>query len=340
MRRGHLLDSTVGPAPKSAEMSRILRGILRKAPLPLVVGALCLGCELIAPLPDLNEVEPVPEPQVCGGLDLSKVKTREVDGATLEWSVAAVPLSGVGECIYMDKTEVTVQDYGEWADAHPTFDDWDSLRCPGWKTDGPSNPAANEDDECVQGIDSDEYDPFALEKPIRCVDWCDAEAFCRSQRGGRLCYRQGGGGGFYPANRPDEWTSACSNTGSTVWPWGDEDEPERCNVDQPNGGCGTGVSFSCGPAAVGSLADCRNANGISDLVGNVKEWIAQCDGVDPLSASSRCHVLGSSYNSALDMLGCADYLGGPQAQSTHSSEIGFRCCYDLTPQERQEAGLQ
>src|SRR5208337_33032 len=96
--------------------------------------------------------------------------------------------------------------------------------------------------------------PFDPQKPIRCVDWCDAQAFCTAARGGRLCYRVASGGSAQPENKNNEWPSACSNSDTTEWPWGNPDAGV-CNLGQPPQGCGTS-GFSCGPAEVGTFGAC------------------------------------------------------------------------------------
>lgn len=300
----------------------------------LLLALACAGCEALAPLAPLNEQEPSHEP--CDALPASKVLST--GDAKVEWGVARVGLPGSNECLYMDKTEVTAGDYSAWLKERPAFADWDRLHCADWKQGGASDPISNADDECALAIPSNEYAPFADDKPMRCVDWCDAEAFCRDQRGGRLCYRQGAGGTVYPPNRADEWPSACSNAGATVWPWGDDADEHACNVGQGSQGC-VAQGFNCGPVAVGSEQGCRNQRGIADLIGNVREWTASCDNTEVSSPEAKCFALGGGYQDDLAGLGCNRYFSTSERQGGRSPQIGLRCCYDLTAQERADAGL-
>ncbi len=298
--------------------------------------ALCGGicsCEWLAPLDPIasDASSHIEMPTLCGTLEPSKIKSASPSSSP-DWRVVLVRLPALSGALYMDETEVTVGEYQPWADEKGTsFADWNA-GCP-LKAPGPSNPARTPTDACAASIPVTQIDPFASDKPVRCVDWCDAEAFCRTARSGRLCYRTVGGGASQPENKQDEWPSACNNGSTTVWPWGNEQNGERCNLDQSQACSANG--FSCGPAPVRSYAACRNATGIFDLIGNVAEWLETCS--VPSNQESGCHVVGGSYDDLLDNLNCG-YVGSHPRYSA-SPKVGFRCCYDLTPAERQACGL-
>ncbi len=289
------------------------------------------SCELVAPLRDVEK----PEASVdlgCGELPRAKVESTTT-GSGPDWGVVLVRLAASPEAIYMDKTEVTVAEYQPWVDGSGgSFTDWHAW-CSN-KTPGASNPAKAAMDACTATIPARQTDPFALEKPIRCVDWCDAEAFCRTARNGHLCYKSVGGGTALPENKADEWSSACNNAATTVWPWGDAHDLSACNLGQSHA-CGS-FGFSCGPVPVQTFPRCRNVNGNFDLIGNVAEWLGTC-AANMTSPESGCQIAGGSYDDELDSLNCSDLKAQPKYG--RSPAIGFRCCYDLTLAERQKCGL-
>jgi formylglycine-generating enzyme required for sulfatase activity len=84
--------------------------------------------------------------------------------------------------------------------------------------------------------------------PVACVTWYEAEAYAR-WRGGRL-----------PTEA--EWEYAARGPESRMYPWGNEFDPDRCNLVaaaslKPVGGYPAGASW------VGAL----------DMAGNVMEWV-------------------------------------------------------------------
>jgi sulfatase modifying factor 1 len=288
------------------------------------------ACEIIAPLDDVNQ--DAGSGKGCASLLGSKILT---DSTGAMWGAAVVPIANSPECIYMDTTEVTVAAYTAWATANPGFTKW-HVWC-AWKGTGPSNPAGATADTCAANVPTSQELPFAPQKPIRCVDWCDAEAFCRSARGGRLCYRYSVGGSSQPEGVNNEWPSACSNASTTEWPWGNSRDGGVCNVGQSPQGCGTD-GFSCGPAVVQTYPTCVNQAQIFDLVGNVSEWLGVCSAQMLTTASSSCMIAGGSYANPFDTIRCDD-VSSLRPKSSRLPDVGIRCCYDLTLVERRDAGL-
>jgi hypothetical protein len=123
-----------------------------------------------------------------------------------------------------------------------------------------------------------------------------------------------------------------------MWPWGANTDPSLCNLDQSTRGCGLGGGFSCGPLPAPSLPRCKNAAGISDLIGNVREWVGVCDARALEAPDGPCWALGGSYDDALDNLGC-HRLGPSFSKSARRPDLGFRCCHELSAPDRLKAGL-
>jgi sulfatase modifying factor 1 len=225
-----------------------------------------------------------------------------------------------GTCFWMDQTEVTVEAYASWLKATPTVT-WDHTYCQ-WKkqaSDPISDPSL-----CSPALSAQDQDPFGNSKPIRCIDFCDAEAFCRSH-GKNLCYdfQTIGTGG--PRGYTREWRIACTNDLTTVYPWGDDPDERRCQTGQTQNGCSDNA---CGPTTVGQRSRCSDSSGVLDLIGNVAEWTYACTAFDPKHPS--CLVRGGSY---------VDLQKGCDAERSISNDnrppdVGFRCCEDLDATER------
>jgi len=79
-------------------------------------------------------------------------------------------------------------------------------------------------------------------------------------------------------------------------------------------------------------------NGAFDLIGNVAEWVEGCATQSLSSADGACLTLGGGYDDPLERLNCGSVFGA-LPKSTRSPRLGIRCCYDLTPLERQTCGL-
>jgi formylglycine-generating enzyme required for sulfatase activity len=204
-------------------------------------------------------------------------------------------LSGEAYCI--DTTEVTVRDYQGFLESRPN---------------GSALPP-----ECATGtndtfVPSREWppEPGTEQHPVTWVDFCDAWAYC-AWAGKRLCGKKGGAPNVEHAFEPDvdEWINACTRSGERALPYGDDYDPDACNV------------ASDSAENVGARATCEGGfEGIFDIVGNLSEFANNCNG------SVGCAMLGDSWLEVDLGAGCASNVGGTIGSA--GSIIGFRCCRD------------
>jgi hypothetical protein len=138
-------------------------------------------------------------------------------------------------------------------------------------------------------IDKYEWPNHQKSIPLTGVSWVQAKMYC-IDAGKRLCTQK-------------EWESACNGGSELLYPYGNTFQKERCPVD------GNVVWKS------GSFSKCENT-GVSDMVGNVWEWIENKKGDYPLS-------MGGSFRYG-KIARCNLQSQGTVA--TQSNETGFRCC--------------
>ncbi len=220
--------------------------------------------------------------------------------------VAAV---GTGPVFCIDSTEVTEADYALFITAAGGLKQADPCL---WNTN--FDPTQNGTGEC-QG-----YDFTGANKPVVCVDWCDAKAYCE-MAGKRLCGKVGSGGLAVPGdlNDPtkDQWFSACSGGDSKrTYPYGATYAPGQC------------VESAAASADVKSHLGCQGtAPGLFDMSGNVSEWQDACDTAGSSADGQNCKVRGGDFSAAPadKSLHCNEV--GPQEQRKFTSRrVGFRCC--------------
>ncbi|MFT3924000.1 MAG: SUMF1/EgtB/PvdO family nonheme iron enzyme [Myxococcales bacterium] len=281
----------------------------------LAMLSLLAGCQWIADYDDFS-AEPAVAPHRCAHLPLRKSDPAGV--------MIRVDVPG-GLCVWIDQDEVTVDKYGAWrADPKAAQPRWDPDFCP-WKVSA-SNPAVDPDDACAEEAEATGTPAFVADRPIRCVDWCDAEAYCR-WAGKRLCFDNSQYGTQIPRNMAREWTFACNNGETTQYPWGTDYAGNICNADQSSEST---VAVERGVTNSGWNVDCVNERGARDLLGNVAEWTYGCNITVPEGNGVRpCLTKGGSYDDPL--MACVDELTLPN--DTRSPQVGFRCCASLTPEE-------
>lgn len=143
--------------------------------------------------------------------------------------------------------------------------------------------------------------------PVNCVTYHGAEQYCR-HAGGRIC------------SEP-EWLDACSGPGRRAFPYGASFDAAACNVS-PSAVATAGGVLSTVPVA--SLETCSGGlDGLSDMAGNVAEWVADCKG-------DYCKFRGAGYlsNEPVDRFaGCSGVCSGND-KSLQSGVVGIRCCRD------------
>lgn len=167
-----------------------------------------------------------------------------------------------------------------------------------------------------------------VDRPIACVDWCDAQAYC-AWRGMRLCGKRGGGTLMkVPEDLNDatksEWFAACSNDGQQAFPYGDTEDPSRCNT--------LGGAPGSEPLEVTSFDECQGGlAGLFDMVGNVEEWESSCEPFGP-DENHQCSIRGGAYwCDAVDpqpYSQCAT-TGRSTNRNRGNASLSFRCCADL-----------
>jgi hypothetical protein len=207
--------------------------------------------------------------RACSPLPASKLDLERMTLLRLTAVVTHLDAGSNGvSCSWIDRTEVTVSDYTEWLEKDPS-PAWDATLC-AWK--GPSATPAQPSASCP--IPADEQNPYDPSLPIRCIDWCDASAFC-SYYGERLCWSGNNGTqvGTYPdLPEPDEWGGACSGLEDNLFPYGNTYEVQACRIGT-NGDCLSPPNDGCGPLAPDTYPDCISPVGALDMIGNVREWI-------------------------------------------------------------------
>jgi len=160
------------------------------------------------------------------------------------------------------------------------------------------------------GIDRYEFPDKDGVSPRTGVDALEADRLC-AEAGKRLCTR-------------DEWAWACSDEGRNDYLFGDRDG--AIELAELLARCNLGTDSGLVPA--GSRAECRNALGIHDLVGNAWEWVR-------IPARPGFFGLaGSFFRYSDDMTtscGFAVLVHPAELAFLDLRSIGFRCCSESCP---------
>lgn len=238
-----------------------------------------------------------------------------------------------GSFYCMDEREVVNEEYKQFVAAlegkaipQPAECKWNTRLTPELALPGDDDPGFG---KCPSGSWKLDSEPtFA----VNCVDFCDAWAYCQ-WAGKRLCGVQGATSELniqasqeaaekLGSALSSEWYNACTQGGSTNYPYGDSYVPARC-VDptklQQSGTASRATKDLTADTCQGSKAD---FSGVHHLSGNVWEWLNIC-----ADGGVSCARQGGARDVATtDDLACKSW--GLVAAATISSLYGFRCCAD------------
>lgn len=136
------------------------------------------------------------------------------------------------------------------------------------------------------------------------VSWVEAAEACESI-GARLCTGA-------------EWDGGCRGEGRAIFPYGQDYDPEACNVLESPDGCFN----ACRLVTTGQYERCVSASGVHDMSGNAAEWVA-----DRRPFGDEAYdVRGGSYFSADDnTIRCRNANLSREPTFTNP-DLGFRCC--------------
>lgn len=225
-------------------------------------------------------------------------KMGAASGEAAEGPVHTVSLPA----FWIDRTEVTNNQYKRFIDATgrpvPYVNEpWAAQL--NWDRAGRTYPRGHED------------------MPVVLVSWDDAAAYAR-WAGKRL-----------PTEA--EWEYAARGPNGTVYPWGNDWDPARCNSLGSD-------PFDETPAPVGSFPHGASWCGALDMAGNVWEWVADWFAPDYYAASPASSPAGPSTGRYRSMRGgswgspselCRSFARGFRPPYARSDAAGFRCAADI-----------
>lgn len=222
----------------------------------------------------------------------------------------------------IDSTEVTIQQYNEWLLDQPNAADQPEV-CKAWNATHYPKTHNN-----CQGFNFGDALKESPERPIVCVNWCDAASFCQ-WAGKRLCGRVAGGSNDF-ANDSDpldsQWYRACSAGGGRKFPYGDEYDATACVGEDHDGKPGYQSSSDI-PLPVGESGCKGGFEDLFDMSGNVAEWEDACDSEE--GQDDPCRVRAGSYMHGISELACSSSM--VLSRKTVYIDFGFRCCAELQP---------
>jgi formylglycine-generating enzyme required for sulfatase activity len=223
-----------------------------------------------------------------------------------------------GSCFWIDSTEVTIADYAEFL-AEPAARQsgacaWNSAEggAGGERTQGFS-PSQDCSRLVERGIALDGGEPDSR-RPMTCVDWCDALAFCQ-WAGKDLCRDDRDS---LASHETSDWFAACAGAAEPrLYGCEGDCQPRACNGDSAQ-------VDALDPA--GAHPDCAVSGSgdgsIVDLSGNAEEWTAWC--AFDTEEGSTCAYRGGSYDDSDSALECTSSEEALRWRALPT--LGFRCC--------------
>lgn len=282
----------------------------------LLAGGVAAALLIVAACESFDDASDVPSSDDAGtdatsdaGGDASIADASATDGALADAEAGIPPgmvLVTAGTPFYIDAREVT---YGEFSDfKDKVLANGDDAGFPpvcAFKAGvlGPGN--------CTHAT---------RDIPVRCVDWCDAYAYCAAA-GKRLCGRIGGTGSVGAGNDDldpflGEWVRACAGGTSTTdrWPYGITADASTCNTEEQAG---------AEPSDAGGYPGCvGGVPGLFDMSGNVAEIDDSCSG--DAGHDDQCRVHGGSFYDGV--YSCKCNSAPVRARGDQADNHGFRCC--------------
>jgi formylglycine-generating enzyme required for sulfatase activity len=220
----------------------------------------------------------------------------------------------------IDATEVTVEQYSRFLEVRGVLPDARAGdRCSFNESYEPVVGSMNVDPNCELGFDYQGFLAETPDRPVVCVDVCDARDYC-SWVHGHLCgsVNQRTLGTADRATNAEEWFLACGGT-EQAYCYGATFVREACNVGGSSHG---GISV-----AVASIPECEGpVPGLFDMNGNVNEWIDACDPSSDSPALDACYRVGGAFFQDDPSASRCD-SGSLAFRSTLGNDNGFRCCY-------------
>ena len=164
-------------------------------------------------------------------------------------------------------------------------------------------------------IDKYEYPNKQGEKPVVMKTWYEARDACQAS-GKRLC-------------GDSEWTLACEGKERSPYPYGLERNAEACNIDKPHPVPNerllanprtrdAEVARLWQGEASGARAACTSSYGVSDMTGNVDEWVVNESG-HPFKSGLKGGYWGPVRDRCRPMTTA-------HGEEFSYYQVGFRCC--------------